>query len=831
MKKNLILLILSIFIAFAFSISSLAAGNPSIKFKIISKISPDEAGHYLVSCKHLYSVDLNGVEIIPPTQFPDNQTTVIELPKTQDTYIMHFYDDRTYKSGAAPRDKLTFDLPIKGDASSEITFTAGFIFGGGHGLEKSSSFGSNLINSLASSSSGETNVPVPLAVVIALAGALVAGAVAGASGAAGAAGTAASSGAAGFADNGNAADKKTSDGKSYKMCINKDFGDKIKYNGDTLFIYARMVEVTAEGAEIERTDLTQKIEIFSAESFLQVSPAILQGSYMASSIDAAADKPETMPKEGVISFRFIGEGGIFQNNVTFNMVGECYIEVEGGKLYALSASGKRYEHPYRLMNFITEADVKVTVNAMQSQCPFDIEIGKDKEGHWVIAATDHEEKKPFDGFFDSYPCEIIAQSNKEYARTVFDVVMCHEGLLPDFLGKPKEIYAYKDSEDKMKETIIAFRLGVWNEQSLRLEFQKPGNIEIAASDGDGIFEVINMDFQPDPNAPDDDSVRFIFKAEKNLPAPTPIEGVLNASCAVSQKNYESETPIRLIPDIQQYEKDFEKEYQNCIKIINTYLPENFRAKKMQQLETAKTHLGIEDLKLFRQNIWQFASRCIMQEKESYLIASYWYDEAIATAEFAVYIGDTALDIALAPFGGPIAGFVVGQVKSSLIDIIIMRVEKGGLSYANVGDFICKRFVQIAGQADGAFEMPSAEKPKLLVAWMACYILYRFSYHWWFDKEDDGTPKGIYAAIENGLLDFAGKGASAVLGEFTKDIAKKNGWDKYSIAETDQKITNTATADVLKTGLAIGDSAADKLDTLIANSVKTLMEYSDKIRQG
>lgn len=51
------------------------------------------------------------------------------------------------------------------------------------------------------------------------------------------------------------------------------------------------------------------------------------------------------------------------------------------------------------------------------------------------------------------------------------------------------------------------------------------------------------------------------------------------------------------------------------------------------------------------------------------------DEAIATAEFAVYIGDTALDIASAPFGGPIAGFVVSQVKGSVIDLITCALKE------------------------------------------------------------------------------------------------------------------------------------------------------------
>jgi hypothetical protein len=142
-----------------------------------------------------------------------------------------------------------------------------------------------------------------------------------------------------------------------------------------------------------------------------------------------------------------------------------------------------------------------------------------------------------------------------------------------------------------------------------------------------------------------------------------------------------------------------------------------------------------------------------------------------------------------------------------------------------------RFQQMVGQADGAFEVPSAEKPKLLAAWLACYTIYRIAYHWWYDAEDDGTPKGIAAAIENGVLDFAGKGASVVLGEFTKSIAKQKGWDKYSIADKDQNITNEAVTKVAKAGFDAADKAAGKLDALIEDSVKTLLDFLNKIKTG
>ena len=55
---------------------------------------------------------------------------------------------------------------------------------------------------------------------------------------------------------GSEADGGDSDVKEsrYKMCLRKDFGDAIHYNKKPVTVYARMVEVTPEGDEIDRPD-------------------------------------------------------------------------------------------------------------------------------------------------------------------------------------------------------------------------------------------------------------------------------------------------------------------------------------------------------------------------------------------------------------------------------------------------------------------------------------------------------------------------------------------------------------------------------------------------
>ncbi|MDN5323696.1 MAG: hypothetical protein PWQ67_2150 [Clostridia bacterium] len=651
------------------------------------------------------------------------------------------------------------------------------------------------IDTDASTTDGETSMEVPAAIVIGLAGAAVA--VAGVA----AAGT---SGAAAGANSGTQGEEGDS---TYKMVIYKDFGDKIKYDAEPVFVYARIVETNAQGVDVERPDLTEQIEIFSDESFMEVGSAVMSGEYMGASVMASATHSH-MPAEGIISFRFIGEGGAFQNNVKFKMIGEAYIALEEPNLFVLAGSSRSFQLPYELKDFLNEAEV--TVKAFQDNRPFDLEIGKDKEGNPVIIATDRGEKKPTERFFESYSCEIIAENEKEYARTVFDVVMCYEGLLPDFLGKLPEIRCYKkeDGEDEMEETLIAFKLGLWNENDQNLYFIRPEGMKIDCTDENGIFQVIGIEYEEDTERIADDAIYYIFKAKISLPALEPIKGQLIAAVDYNGNLYESETDIELIPDILQYEADFEKEYQNCIYIINTYLPERFRDKKLEQLEQAKSNLGIEDLKLFRKTVWQIAQRAILQDKERYMQESYWWDEAIATAELVVAVGDIAFDVVLASVGGPLAGFAATQVKGAALDFWALYVEKPSIGMPELQEFLEKRFVQMVGQADGAFNMPEPTETKKLAAWLTSYTVYRIFYHWWYDKDNQNNPIGITEAVKRGIYDLAGKGASTLLSGYIKESSFETG-KVADFAKGDQKL----------------------YDDAVQKATDTLTDFIDRIKNG
>ncbi|MDD4431977.1 MAG: hypothetical protein PHF61_11315, partial [Bacteroidales bacterium] len=143
----------------------------------------------------------------------------------------------------------------------------------------------------------------------------------------------------------------------YKMCLRKDFGDAIRYDTQPVTVYARIVEITPEGEEIDRPDLSARIEMFSSGG-LKVESTAMADNYMGALVCAKSIPGGQNPDSGVLSIRFSGEGGSFQNNVTFRLVGKPYISFpERGDyltmtLPMLLGDGEVYETPVILNDFL-----------------------------------------------------------------------------------------------------------------------------------------------------------------------------------------------------------------------------------------------------------------------------------------------------------------------------------------------------------------------------------------------------------------------------------------------------------------------------------------------
>lgn len=642
----------------------------------------------------------------------------------------------------------------------------------------------------------------------------------------------AAAGLLGSDDTSNKEDKRE---RSYQLVISKSIGNKLKCDqSGTLYagIYERIVEEDGSITEGMNGELSSLIEIDSPDKFVSFSePSMIDNQKAVNFMPKSNDEGKRPQDDFTLRCRIKTAQGSHTESIVFALVDEPYIALHREKFYLLNASASNKSYPITMMDFMKPV-TKTSVKAMRSDVPFKIEIIKDKDGYQLKLQETGSRPNNIEHFFDSYPCEIEASNENEHARSVFDVVVCHEAVLPDFLGKAAEIRAYRINQesDEMVKTEFSVRMGLWNDKEETLDFIKPNDVGITFEDEDKIFELIGIEVKLNPDVSSDDKLNYVAQAEVNLPALKNIPGKMRLHTSQGDRELSAQVEVELVPDVMQYHANFEKEYQAAKRVIEVYMAERFRARKLEELEKARLNLGLSDLKLFRQKCWAIAEQSIRQEAQLYLKDAAWYDEAIATAELLVYIGDIAFDLALAPLGGPLAGFLAANVKSGFIEIVTNVIEHPTKSTYDIAyEFVMKRFEQTVGSADGLIEMPKANETKKLAIWLTCYVLYRIGYHWTFDKDDDGNGIGISESLNRALLDFVGKGAGVLLGDFLEKAGKGRWPEKYSVTSKDQALVNEKVSQAAKVGLDALDSVAEKADDVVAEIVNRLLAFINQLR--
>lgn len=684
------------------------------------------------------------------------------------------------------------------DGSPSRAVTVNFRVAGAKLGKASTDQASATIDTWADKDAGESDVEIPAALATVIFGGMAAIVGAG-------------TGGNGGDDNGG---KKKS---RYKMCLRKDFGDAISYDKPPVTVYARIVEITPEGEEVDRPDLTASLEIFSGGS-LTVQDCSLAENYMGALVSAQSVPGGQNPDSGIISIRYSGEGGSFQNNVTFRLIGDPYISLAGPNLSVLVGSKEKFTMPIEFVDF-----TQPPTNIVLDGDPLPITLEQDAEGNYYIEVTDDTPKpEAITSFFEEMPYTISADSGDEFVKARFTVLKCYEGILADFLGKENEVMAYKNEDGEMPITHIGFQLGVWDKEKSRLELIAPTELEIAYEDKEGIYELIGLSYEHNIDLSTSEHTVYSFTAKKSLPSPDKIEGTLSYSSQIGDTQIKNESTIYLVPDLLTYAKDFDQEFKNCEQIIFTYMSGELMKRKAEELYRDKNKLGLEDLKLFRKHCWEIASRMILQKKEDYMQDVYWYDERIAELELTVFVGDVAFALATAPFGGPITAFLADTAKSTFLELCEEYVKKGDIfNWDTLQEVIWNRFKQSIGSVDNFIDAPEKASPKALAAWVASFYLYRVFYHWSFDKDEAGNSLGLVAALENGLKDLITNRCLALLGDYMKEAALKDGID------FGQRIK--AEEDMVEGALVKGFDMADKGAALLDDAVKVIVDFIKSIQ--
>lgn len=145
-----------------------------------------------------------------------------------------------------------------------------------------------------------------------------------------------------------------------------------------------------------------------------------------------------------------------------------------------------------------------------------------------------------------------------------------------------------------------------------------------------------------------------------------------------------------------YSPAWEAEKDNCLRIIDEYVPVEHRAKLTALVHSRGRTLGAEGLYQMRKQLWDFAYNQTMKEAHDHLTAAWWAQQVEDTLDWVSWCGDIALGAATGSLAGTAASVGVGILKPSLVKAMEVWIAGGSISdwaYEQVGVF--------AGAVEGA----------------------------------------------------------------------------------------------------------------------------------
>jgi len=217
-------------------------------------------------------------------------------------------------------------------------------------------------------------------------------------------------------------EEQEEDKSSYEMRIRKDFGNTL-YPGEQVTIYARIVEITPEGVEKPRPELTAKISI-SSPAYLKISGQSMAGEYIGAFVTAPNDSAE-IPEKAILSFRFAGGVGSFTNNVVFQIAPEAEIIFADEGLTFVACEAQRFSMPFIVKGMGDLPDISAETD--DESC-FRVSVSPGENGLWNAEVTECGTKQLIPGTMEEYKCTVTATSGGRSVKGSFIAFRYHEGL-------------------------------------------------------------------------------------------------------------------------------------------------------------------------------------------------------------------------------------------------------------------------------------------------------------------------------------------------------------------------------------------------------------------
>ncbi|MDD4124127.1 MAG: hypothetical protein PHW77_00140 [Eubacteriales bacterium] len=604
----------------------------------------------------------------------------------------------------------------------------------------------------ADETAGETSIPVPVAIVVGVLGI-------GAS-------LAAAAGITGGGDGGDDGGKKNS---KYKLCIKKDFGDSIAYNRKPVTVYARMCEITPEGRELDRPDLTSNIRIFSSGNPITVDSLFVSGNYMAANISAEAAAGTVTEKTGIISFAYTGEGGTFRNDVTFRLIGEPYISFPEQKSYSgrmfvdvIAGDGCEYELTIDLCDFTKEAEnVKFASESGEAKAEFE-KIAPYKYKAIIHNLTSASSDKSCFARVRYIPITVTAENDIEKAENVFELAVYPEGLSvrSDAVKDDKLCIRSYDNPDagdldyKIKPTRFDLVLAVREKNAEGKEKAIIADMKEATSSfaklkgtGKDTEELLKAyKYKLDDSSKTDGIFRII--PETSIPElGSPYYVTLPVRCEYRSGSYSVDIPCRLVGEREEKPSERDIEYRKLIDRVKRYVPEEEWSAVLKNIKSNADTMSIMTMHALSKSIIYTAQARFLNESESQRAWADALDWMIYGLEWAKWFGDQAFAYLATVYTGPVGEALLSPAKEILTNLI---GEVGvQIVYGEKFDFESLQIMNNLSAALDNLIMTSADPSRLDIRQMATvlagFLIVNAAKNYVLNVDKDGK-RDFYKAI-------------------------------------------------------------------------------------
>lgn len=101
--------------------------------------------------------------------------------------------------------------------------------------------------------------------------------------------------------------------------LKKNFEDVILEGKKNLYLYVEVVEITPDGIERRRPDLTRNVEVYSEDDAIELGYTLMNGYYAETSIGLRGGWVEENARHTNVIVSYRGKEGVFKNIIEFKI--------------------------------------------------------------------------------------------------------------------------------------------------------------------------------------------------------------------------------------------------------------------------------------------------------------------------------------------------------------------------------------------------------------------------------------------------------------------------------------------------------------------------------